>query len=333
MMSIATHLAQSPAASAQRLVRGLAYMLAGPAFVLSALLGAGPAMAVAPTTHRVAACSWDHPGVNPYMGEMAAAVDRYTDIPPEVRARLQQRMAKRQYDEIAVIKRDSIEGESTYDPTLRDMHFGTDRVCTDVSREAWSAAQQERGLVYCEGNQCLIVPTVCRNVSRITRKSNAVTRGPLDDELLFAPPGAGPAAPAAPMPEGGPTGNAAFTGGEPDAMGSSIGNPWLSSPSFASLADSGAGGGVGAPEAAGAGSTDLSPTTAAPSFGDNPGIPAAGVNVTPIAGTPIFEQIPGVNSPAVLAVPEPGTWALMLAGLIGCAMRGRAAIKAHVSPV
>jgi len=28
---------------------------------------------------------------------------------------------------------------------------------------------QERGLVYCDSGQCILVPTVCRNVSRITR--------------------------------------------------------------------------------------------------------------------------------------------------------------------
>jgi hypothetical protein len=32
-------------------------------------------------------CSWDRPGVNPFMGDVVAAVDRYQDIPAAPRER------------------------------------------------------------------------------------------------------------------------------------------------------------------------------------------------------------------------------------------------------
>ncbi len=125
------------------------------------------ALLTAPAT--LPSCSWDRPGVNPFVGDVVAAVDRYADIPADVRGKLKARMAKRQYDEIATITRGGISGKARYEAAIRDMHFGTGQVCNTVTRDRWSDQHQERGLVYCESGHCIIVPTVCRNVSRITR--------------------------------------------------------------------------------------------------------------------------------------------------------------------
>ena len=114
-------------------------------------------------------CSWDRPGVNPFMGDVVAAVDRYQDIPAATRDKLKARMKARSYDDIAVIERDGIHGKAAYAPEIRDMHFGPGAVCRTVTRTRWTAQMQERGLVYCEDGQCILVPTVCRNVSRIRR--------------------------------------------------------------------------------------------------------------------------------------------------------------------
>ena len=133
------------------------------------------ALAVAPT---LPACSWDRPGHNPFMGDVVAAVDRYPDIPAATRAKLKARMAARQYDEIATIRRDSIDGRARYAPEIRDMHFGQGQVCGTVTRARWTPQMQERGLVYCEDGQCILVPTVCRNVSRIQRLSPPTAAAP-----------------------------------------------------------------------------------------------------------------------------------------------------------
>ncbi|HAT34045.1 MAG TPA: hypothetical protein DCW29_25350 [Janthinobacterium sp.] len=114
-------------------------------------------------------CSWDHPGVDPFMGDVGAAVDRYVDIPPAVREQLKQRMHLHKFDEIVTISRDAISGKHHYDARISEMHFGAGRVCRTVSRSAWSAQKEERGLVYCEESYCILVPTICRNVSRVTR--------------------------------------------------------------------------------------------------------------------------------------------------------------------
>ena len=141
-------------------------------------------------TATLPTCSWDHPGRNVFMGDVVGAVDRYTDIPKDVREALKKRMAKRQYDDVAAIKRDTIQGKRSY-TDLREMHFGPGTVCKTISRKKWTDKWEERGLVYCEKGHCIIVPTVCRNVSRVNLKQ--------DDPLEFDT-AAGPAKEPEPDP-------------------------------------------------------------------------------------------------------------------------------------
>lgn len=124
-------------------------------------------MPIAVTLAVVAACSWNNPGSNPYIGPIPEAVYSYTDIPKSVQDRLYNRMQRRDYDDIVQIGAETIAGANNYSD-LRQMHFGNNRRCEEVDRSKWEG-RIERGLVYCEGEYCLVVPTVCRNVSRITR--------------------------------------------------------------------------------------------------------------------------------------------------------------------
>jgi hypothetical protein len=148
--------------------------------VLATLLAVAPGAAAVPVFVAVPAvasvlpsCAWNRPGQNPFMGDVVAAVDRYTDIPAPVRERLKARMAARGYDEVVSIRRDAIVGQARYGAAITGMHFGTGQVCGTVNRTQWAANAQERGLVYCESGHCILVPTVCRNVSRITRQDAA----------------------------------------------------------------------------------------------------------------------------------------------------------------
>jgi hypothetical protein len=240
-------------------------------------------------------CSWDRPGHNPFMGDVVAAVDRYPDISPEARTRLKERMAKRQYDDIVVIKRDAITGKDRYDPAIRSMHFGESSVCNTVTRTGWSDTMEERGLVYCDGDECILVPTVCRNVSRISRLPTAVSPAALppvavDEPFVFPPPGAGPA------------------------------------DTFSGMTPEGGEGGVGplaAFDSPGAGpASSVTGFPGAPPIGFGPTLPNGGLN-QPTASTPTTPDVPSIPTtpdtsiPPVTAVPEPGTWALMLTGLAG----------------
>ena len=85
-------------------------------------------------------------------------------------------LTARQLD-IAVIERDAIRGQASYAAEIRDMHFGPGAVCRTVTRAKWTPTTQERGLVYCEDGQCILVPTVCRNVSRSTGHSALIAPG------------------------------------------------------------------------------------------------------------------------------------------------------------
>jgi MYXO-CTERM domain-containing protein len=124
---------------------------------------------LAATPLTLPACAWDRPGHNRFTGDVVAAVRHYADIPAPVAARLQQRIRDRDFDDMAEIRRDSVEGRYRYEPELRDMHFGTGQICRTTTRANWAPTALERGMVYCEGEHCLIVPTVCGNLSRVSR--------------------------------------------------------------------------------------------------------------------------------------------------------------------
>ncbi|KQV52939.1 hypothetical protein ASC95_09130 [Pelomonas sp. Root1217] len=247
-------------------------------------------------------CSWDRPGVNPFMGDVVAAVDRYQDIPAATREKLKARMKARSYDDIAVIARDAITGKANYAPEIRDMHFGPGAVCRTVTRSKWTATTQERGLVYCEDGQCILVPTVCRNVSRIRRldkpsavapaqASNVASSTRAGEEtapLEFEAPGAGPAAAA------------------PDSFATASGVSALSSSPAqggSALAGGGTSGPVGSPGGGGPGLVNL-------------GMPALPPGTVRPADGPI-------DLPHTPAVPEPGTWAMIALGLLVIIFRAR----------
>jgi PEP-CTERM motif len=243
------------------------------------------------------ACSWDKPGANPFMGDVVAAVDRYEDIPLETRAKLKTRMKARSYEDIAVIGRDSIAGKFNYSDDIRDMHFGSGSICRTVTRSKWTPVMQERGLVYCEDGHCILVPTVCRNVSRISRLAPPRAAAPAaaePDSFASAAPDQGPLnfdAPAAgPLTDGAPGSFAQVAG---VSMNSDAGSDGNLVGSFASSVGGQPAGASGAPPPPSLASISPSP------FGR--------------ARTPGNSEFAVAPIPVV---PEPSTWALMGLGLL-----------------
>jgi len=244
------------------------------------------AIAMAASTVTLPNCSWDKPGVNPFMGDLVAAVDRYKDIPAATRAKLRARMEARQYDEIVDIHRDSIVGRYDYDSAIREMHFGAGSVCRTVTRTKWTDQTLERGLVYCEDGQCILVPTVCRNVSRITRgKLKPAAAVPVakneDEPLMFEPPAAGASGDG-----GGDPGSFARTAGVPPTATS---NTSLVAPAPGSGSGGAGGGGGGISMPGGPGIITLPP------------VPQGNTG--------------GGGRPPIPGVPEPQTWLLFALGL------------------
>lgn len=252
-----------------------------PAYAVTATQPAAVKKKSASTPARLQSCSWDRPGHNPYMGDFSSAIDRYTDIAPAVRERLKQRVAARQYDEMVSIRRDSIVGKDVYQSAIRDMHFGNGSICNTVTRNKWADDAEERGLVYCESGECILVPTVCRNVSRISRaggSTGAAAAGP--GELAFDPPAAGEPVAAA-----------------PDAL--------------ESLPPTGA----GTPAVGLATVPAVAPGLLGPIAGSSGGgQPVLGGPIS-IPSAPVLPSGSLPNIPVPPPVPEPGTWALMLGGI------------------
>ncbi|TWI50109.1 putative secreted protein with PEP-CTERM sorting signal [Pseudoduganella flava] len=118
-------------------------------------------------------CSWNRPGADPYRGTVAAALERYRDIPRADRVRIAERIAAGTPDDDVRIGRDTIDGQFRYRDEIRDMHFGGSatppRLCRAVNRHAWRADHTEPAAVYCSGEHCVVIPRVCGNVSRIER--------------------------------------------------------------------------------------------------------------------------------------------------------------------
>ncbi len=116
-------------------------------------------------------CSWDHPGANPYRGptvvSVKAAVARY-GLPAETQQLLIEKVRRLDLDATVVITRDGITSHQGTASNLRDMHYGKGRVCDgEVLRTKWTAQHAETALVYCARGECIAIPTICGNVSRI----------------------------------------------------------------------------------------------------------------------------------------------------------------------
>lgn len=159
-------------------------------------MGIGMIVTMAIATATGNGCSWAHPGANPYRGEPSAALADFS-MPAEDRRQLHALMAARRYTDIVTITRDAISGQRQY-VDLREMHSGHGQRCHgDVDRSAWSATHEERGLVYCVGEVCVIVPTSCNNVSLVTREPEEAPLHSGADEPIDIDPAAGaPPSPA-----------------------------------------------------------------------------------------------------------------------------------------
>ena len=255
-------------------------------------------------------CNWNRPGVDPFMGDVVAAVDRYTDIAPAVREELKQRMRTRQYDEIVVISRDAIEGKERYDARISQMHFGQGRVCKNVTRAGWNDTMRERGLVYCVKGECILVPTICRNVSRIRLGGGGMPAGSSGGGSegggvgpVGAPPGYPPGTPVTQLGIPEIDNPDALRGGLSTGGNTSASTP---PPSFIPGTAIYGGGGSGGGSHGGGGG-------------------GVGMISPPVTPTMIVPTLP--SGPSVIpAVPEPQTWAMLFAGLLlvaGAAWRGR----------
>lgn len=277
-----------------------------------------------------ASCAWDAPrGLHAITAvPPSSLVDNYRDIPASTREKLKARMDALKFDDVAEIRKTSIRGEYAY-TDLRDMHFGASgqKVCREVSLAKWTPEENERALIYCEDGHCIAAPTICRNVSRITRGPRLNPPKPLALEIPPAEIDPLPVVALAPIPEI-----------EPGPLTDDYTPQTFSRLSVPNVPQT-------VPQDRYERiSADLTfwDGWARPILWDGPGI----VQRVTVPSAPIvvnLPPVPGVNPPmlvsdkpvtvpalptkpvyvpddapdSVAPVPEPGTWGLMLGGLLG----------------
>jgi hypothetical protein len=215
------------------------------------------------------------------MGNVPGAVDTYTHIPADVRARLKARMQRHAYDDQIAITRDRMVGQRGQYTNLRMMHFANGETCGTVSRAKWSDTHTERALIYTEGGFTIAVPSVCRNASLIDPPATVAEA-----------PTPAPAAPGAPVaPEVAPTPMPPMAQAVEPAIPATTAAP----ESFAALAE---------PDAAIPGWGWLALAALGLLFG--------GAGGGGHSSTTFLPQLPPAHVPGI---PEPATSALLVIGL------------------
>lgn len=292
----------------------------------------------------VPSCRWDRPEALAFKGSVAAAIDRYEDLPAATRDLLKARVKARSYDDVVRIERDRITGLVAYAPHIRDLVTGSGTLCQAVTRSPWSGSAVARGQVYCEGGACIVVISPGRHVGRLERltttggaSGTGTLAGGENAPLEFEAPGAGPGNAAAPAPNfadlaGLPAAGGAIAGqggvrfldlsmpGLPPAVlrpaSTPAPSPAPATPPSVPPAAPPAPAVTPSPAPAPAPSTASDTTAAVPTLPPVivPSLPPALPTVTPPV-TPSLGPTP--------AVPEPSGWALMLAGLALIAARWR----------
>ena len=248
-------------------------------------------------------CSWAHPGANPYRSDPTAALADFA-MPDETRRELRARMSAHRYTDVATITRDDIVGQQRYGD-LRDMHSGHGQTCHGaVDRSAWAAERQERGLVYCVGDTCVIVPTICNNVSLVTRRPEQAAQDAEGDGPIDIAPAAG-ATPPADVP---PTLTAESPGDVLAPMSSGDDATFAGSAGPGDVYPGPGGGVIGGPGPLGGGATP---------------------SPTPVPPTPVG---PIATVPPVSAVPEPPAVSLMLAAIAALAALRRRSSGRELRP-
>lgn len=254
-------------------------------------------------------CQWSSPGADRFTGALTEAVDHYADLPTATRERLKAKLASHAYDDRVVITRKGVQGhKQAYAPQIRDMHFGSNRVCRNVKVDKWPARRKVEALVYCDSGHCLMVPSACGNLSRVALAPS--------DEPLDITPAAGPAA-ATPAVSAGPTGQAGpagLLGGMPSS-GSAQGGPAAGATPAPAPQPTPAQGDPGvvvaqAPQPP----QRADPPSTQPTRGEPPWPPSYPVR----PGDPPYSisvLVPAPVSPVLPVVPEAPAWMLGLLGL------------------
>jgi len=132
-----------------------------------------------------ATCEWSHPrGLRPLTEPFDTVIQRYTEIPSDVRQKLIADVRGNRFVDQVTIKRDGIKGDSGAEyADLRQMHFAGGLMCNSVTMRTWTDKDAERALIYqatdAAGNvYTLARPEICRNFSLVTMTKPPASKTP-----------------------------------------------------------------------------------------------------------------------------------------------------------
>jgi len=127
-------------------------------------------------------CSWNEPGAAPYRGGQQTIVRALSNyyFEEDVIRQLVSKINRVDNDGIVTITKRGLISSTGEVFDLRDMHFGNrKKPCIGaVKRYAWKEDHKEEALIYCVGKDCVAIPIVCGNITRITYKP--FTEMPID---------------------------------------------------------------------------------------------------------------------------------------------------------
>lgn len=113
-------------------------------------------------------CDWNNPGVAPYRGlPVESALLAYSDLTDAQRNEIRWKIDTMNADAVIFIRKDGISSAFGEAKNLRDMHWKGGLCEGKIDRKNWSSDHEESALVYCSGQQCVAVPVVCGNISRV----------------------------------------------------------------------------------------------------------------------------------------------------------------------
>lgn len=162
---------------------------------LLAAAAASPATSAAP-------CAPARPALLRGDPSTAPDLERYTDLSPDVRKQLAQRIADLRVDDLVLLSRAGVSGQHRYDDEIRHALIGG-RLCDRLDLSAWKAADEASALVFCEAEHCVAMTVDGRMLARLTRRKPdaldalaqvlRVRPGGPQSELEMPPPAAGAA--------------------------------------------------------------------------------------------------------------------------------------------
>jgi hypothetical protein len=113
----------------------------------------------------IAVCEWT-PNSNRATVDPVVAVARL-DIPAATRVALIEKMKRHHFDDVVKITWASITSNSgayRYGNAISNMNFATGRICRAITRNKWSASDEEGSIVYIVGERAFGFASACGNL-------------------------------------------------------------------------------------------------------------------------------------------------------------------------